>query len=235
MTKSYSTFTRGFTLIELIAVIAILAVLITLIFPVLSSMRSRGEQAKCASNLKSIFTAWGSYIADNSGRLLPVTTGQGRWQEDYWTKSLYPYLGFDKPPDGSGAALVGTVAFCPGNKGVPLHTKTYSALSYIPNGMLGGVYTSSGEILPRLRAWPNSRMPVATTIAGIGKPASTLLYASAKEGLVRSFLDGINPGPFMATHFNGGGNVLFADGHVELYKPDPNKLSAVIVLVLGGN
>jgi prepilin-type N-terminal cleavage/methylation domain-containing protein/prepilin-type processing-associated H-X9-DG protein len=235
MTKLNSTVYRGFTLIELIAVIAIVAVLIALIFPVLSSMRSRGEQAKCASHLKSISIAWGSYVADNSGRLPPAATGQGRWQEDYWTKSLWPYLGFSKAPDGSGADLVGTVAFCPGNKGEPLHRERFSALSYIPNGLVGGVYNSSGAIIPRLRAWPNGRSQVATTIGGIDKPSKTLLFASAEAGLVRSYMDANNPGPYMATHFNGGGNVLFADGHVELFKPDPKNQSAVIRLIFGEN
>lgn len=235
MTRTTTKTPRGFTLIELLVVIAIVAILFALLFPMIGSMRSRALQVKCASNLKSIHAAWGSYIADNSGRLPPVITGKGPWFEDYWTKSLYPYLGFDKAPAGNGADLVGTVAFCPGNKGVPLHTKTYSACSYIPNGLIGGVYDSSGQIIPRLREWPNNRMNVATTLAGIEKPSGTLLYASAKEGLVRGYMDGNNPGPYMATHFNGGGNVLFADGHIELYKPDPENLADVIRLVLGGN
>ena len=49
----------------------------------------------------------------------------------------------------------------------------------------------------------------------------------------RTFLDARNPGPYLATHFNGGGNILFADGHVELYKPDTNNFADAIGLVLG--
>jgi prepilin-type processing-associated H-X9-DG protein len=88
-----------------------------------------------------------------------------------------------------------------------------------------------------MQTWPNNRVPVALTVAGIEQPSKRMLFASQKEtdksSLVRSYLDAQNPGPFLATHFNGGGNILFADGHVELYKPDPNNFADAIGLVLG--
>ena len=223
----------AFTLVELLVVIAIVAVLMAIFFSVSGKMRERGLQAKCAGNLKNIHAAWGSYIADNNGRLPPAVTGQGPWNEDYWTKSLGPYLGFSKTLRGDGNAFVGTVAFCPGNKGKPLHTEKYSALSYIPNGLIGGVFNSSGQLNAILETWPNNRVSVALTVGAIDQPSKRMLFASAKENMNRTFLDARNPGPYLATHFNGGGNILFADGHVELYKPDTNNFADAIGLVLG--
>lgn len=222
----------AFTLVELLAVIAIVAVLMALIFPLLGKMVERSLQAKCAANLKNIYVAWGSYAADNAGRLAPAVTGQGPWYEDYWTKSLGPYLGFSKTLGGNGDAFVGTVAFCPGNKGKPYHTEQYSALSYIPNGLIGGVFDSGGQLIARLKTWPN-RVPVALTIGAIDQPSKRMLFASAEDNMLRSYMDANNPGPYLATHFNGGGNILFADGHVELYKPDPKNFADAIGLVLG--
>jgi prepilin-type processing-associated H-X9-DG protein len=141
-------------------------------------------------------------------------------------------LGFSKTLAGDKDAFVGTVAFCPGNKGNPYHTKQYSALSYIPNGLIGGVFNSSGQLIARLQTWPN-RVPVALTIGAIDQLSKRMLFASAKENMLRSYMDANNPGPYLATHFNGGGNILFADGHIELYKPDPDHMSDAIGLVLG--
>ena len=222
----------AFTLVELLVVIAIVAVLMAIFFSVSGKMRERGLQAKCAGNLKNIHAAWGSYIADNNGRLPPALSGS-----DYWTKSLGSYLGFQNTPNGRNAQFVGTVAFCPGNKGKPYHTQKDSALSYIPNGLIGGVFDSSGQLITRLQTWPNNRVPVALTIGAIDQPSKRMLFASQKEtdrsALVKSYLDANNPGPFLATHLNGGGNILFADGHVELYKPDTNNFADAIGLVLG--
>ncbi len=210
----------AFTLIELLVVIAIIAVLAALAFPLVEKMRERGLQAKCAGNLKAIAAAWSSYIADNAGRLPPAKTGQGPWHQDYWTKSLWPYLGFSNVPSGHKAQMVGTVAYCPANKGDPYHSKEYSVLSYIPNAMIGGAFLSNGQLDSQLTTQnPNFKTPVARTVGAIADPSGTFLFVSAKENMIRTFISAWNPLPFMATHFGGKGNALFADGHVELIDP----------------
>ena len=222
----------AFTLVELLVVIAIVAVLMAIFFSVSGKMRERGLQAKCAGNLKNIHAAWGSYIADNAGRLPPAKTGQGLWHQDYWTKSLWPYLGFSKLPSGHQAQMIGTVAYCPANKGDPYHSKEYSVLSYIPNGMIGGAFDSSGRLETNLQTWS---VPVALTIGAIERPSKQMLFASAKTNMIRTYMTPNNPGPYLATHFNGGGNILFADGHIEIYKPDPKNYDDAIGLVLGSD
>jgi prepilin-type N-terminal cleavage/methylation domain-containing protein len=55
---------RGFTLIELLVVIAIIAVIAAMIFPMASTMRERGNQTACLSNLQNIGQALKLYRLD---------------------------------------------------------------------------------------------------------------------------------------------------------------------------
>jgi len=233
MIQKRSGVRRAFTLIELLAVVAFISLLAGLLFPAVQKMRAKGLQAKCTSNLRSISSAWSSYITDNGGRLPPASTGKGPWYQDYWTKSLYPYLGFSSAPEGHLDALVNSVAFCPLDKGIPFHQKQYSALSYIPNALIGGAYDQNGNMYGPLTEWPSNRVNVATTVGAIEQPSSRMLYACAKEGLTRSLFTADNVEPYLARTHSGGCNILYADGHVAMFRPDPDKPGEAIALVLG--
>lgn len=58
---------NGFTLVELVTVIAIIAILIALLFPVLSSVRDRGNTSRCLFNLRQWGTALTAYLAEHDG------------------------------------------------------------------------------------------------------------------------------------------------------------------------
>ena len=55
---------RGFSLIEMLVVIAIIAILAGIIFPLASTMRERGNQSACISNLQSVGQALKLYRLD---------------------------------------------------------------------------------------------------------------------------------------------------------------------------
>ncbi len=58
---------RGLTLTELLVAIAVIALLVGLLFPVFVSMRSKGRQFVCASNLRQIAAAVHLYVRDYDG------------------------------------------------------------------------------------------------------------------------------------------------------------------------
>jgi len=81
----------GFTLLELIVVMAILALLIGLLFPVMETVREKGREALCQSNMRQVGAALEAYRQQNDRllpRVQPLPSGD-------------PYLG----PDGLNGAL----------------------------------------------------------------------------------------------------------------------------------
>jgi prepilin-type processing-associated H-X9-DG protein len=61
--------TAAFTLIELLVVIAIIIILAAILFPVFASVREKGRQATCLSNLKPIGVALELYVQDYDDRM----------------------------------------------------------------------------------------------------------------------------------------------------------------------
>jgi len=54
----------GFTLIELLVVIAIIIILASILFPVFASIREKGRQTQCLSNLRQLGYAMHCYLGD---------------------------------------------------------------------------------------------------------------------------------------------------------------------------
>jgi len=125
---------QGFTLIELLVVIAILALLAAILFPVFASVRAKGRQTACTSNLHQIGLAISLYAQD-SNDIVPFggdafDINSKVWQTNdhgmYWKQAqrlpplaavLSPYIssrdvwhcpadvGFDNPDYSGGATF----------------------------------------------------------------------------------------------------------------------------------
>jgi prepilin-type N-terminal cleavage/methylation domain-containing protein/prepilin-type processing-associated H-X9-DG protein len=107
---------RGFTLIELLVVIAIIAVLATLAFPAVRSFIDKGNQAKCAANLRQIGSGMQGFVADNNGTypLLRGYTRKGPWEGPFWADHLEPYTGSESSPDMRNKKLTSqSCCYCP--------------------------------------------------------------------------------------------------------------------------
>ena len=119
MKRQYKTF----TLIELLVVIAIIAILASMLLPALNNAREKAKKAQCASNMKTLGTAFVMYTGDNDGRFPPFSIGGNKWYSgiEASTKGYFmgPYLEYktmDKYKEGN-------ILDCPTNR--PTYDLTY--------------------------------------------------------------------------------------------------------------
>lgn len=91
----------GFTLIELLIVIGVLALLIAILLPVFASVRKKGQQSNCVSNLSQLHMACSLYAQDSEGLLppypsratgLPDTGGKCVEDSSLLLAALRPYV-----------------------------------------------------------------------------------------------------------------------------------------------
>ncbi len=109
----------GFTLVELLVVIAIIAILAALLFPVFSSVRVKGKENTCLSNLHQIGIALKAYQTDKHAYPPPPWYDGNRYHGG--VSALYPDYITDKG-----------LMFCPedslaGSKGEDARQKVYSS------------------------------------------------------------------------------------------------------------
>ncbi|HEY9248601.1 MAG TPA: prepilin-type N-terminal cleavage/methylation domain-containing protein [Rariglobus sp.] len=180
---------RGFTLIELLAVIAIVGVLAALILTTLGPMRAGARTAKCASNLRSIGTAFNQFAADYRGYYPAVTYNTGHLDgrvnpnKSHWWLELKPYIGVD----------IKTIGGIEGN-----------AFAICPDGLTGmnGKFDYYSQT-PRV---------------AITKPSRTMLAGDSKSHVLSVWI-GDPTGEHSETsepqRHRGRANYLFVDGHVE--------------------
>ncbi len=182
---------RGFTLIEMLVVLGILAALIAILFPVFASVRENGRRATCQSNLHQMGLAMQQYLQDNDHRYLPVVDSQ--------PYPLPAYVGDSR------------VFLCP----------DISETQRQMLGQIGGVSLSYGYDEPRLltRSAPSASWePVSDS--QIVHPAALWLYQDSTQLFWRKLAAPCGRPVIGSTLHSGGGNYLFADGHVQWLTPE---------------
>ena len=210
---------RAFTLIEILVVIAIIGILSALLFPVLSSARERGRQTACLSNLNQLGLAFAQYAQDSRGKY-PLAGNYQAWANGaHWVSGVkdenlaalapdasddFPYIDMPTPRKANvqAGALFPyvkntSVYVCPSNR-----DGQKKGLSYSMNCAVSGLSTS------RINT-------PSDIVLLIDEEYATDGYFWALNTKVVTGL-GVSTDRLTKEH-NGGGNLLFADGHVKFY------------------
>jgi prepilin-type processing-associated H-X9-DG protein/prepilin-type N-terminal cleavage/methylation domain-containing protein len=229
--------TRAFTLVELLVVIGIVAVLASLLLPVLSKARSRAIRTACLNNLKQLQICWLMYPMDHHDLLVPnnsavavpgsstsLTAAGVSWclgsaRKDTTTTNienglLFPYntsVGIYRCP-----ADQSTIEDGAGNLLPQLRTRSYN-MSQSVNG-----YPEFDPVMrdyiPSFKRLTQIKAPDPThCLVFIDEHADTMY--DALFGMPTDFYDGSQTWWDMpANRHSQGGNLSFADGHVEPWK-----------------
>jgi prepilin-type N-terminal cleavage/methylation domain-containing protein/prepilin-type processing-associated H-X9-DG protein len=226
----------GFTLIELLVVIAVIAILAALLLPALTKAKEESFRVNCMGNLRQLQLCWQMYEDDYGGVLCPNnsidTMGVGYMAQVSWCEDsartdtntagiqgglLFPYnksTGIYHCPSD-----VSTIQDANGNPLPQLRTRSYN-MSQSVNG-LGMLVSPDFDNLP-----VDVFCPCFIKFSSITNPTPTRLFVfiDENEGTLEDDQFGY-PMPnygysgywfdMPSNRHNQGGNLSFADGHVE--------------------
>lgn len=236
---------RGFTLIEILVVVAILALLIAILLPSLARAREQVRATTCATNLRTLATAFIMYAQDNSGRFPGNREGDADWLGFSNKNSFYPTAGYGKQPEDGTLykkymSSEKDAYLCPSDKylrddpGTPELTKVAPVFSYTANYLMNGAAPewamgahyreSSTKTDPLNYSWEDHRADMRP-FGGVPlifeeDPRNDLDQYDHCDGKW-SDIDALSDRHLGTNGKNGGGNIAFTDGHAELFRLRP--------------
>lgn len=212
---------RGLTLIELLVTIAIVVLLAALVFPLVNSIRDAAAKVKCVSNFRNIYMATLAFSEDHDGKLPPArgpaTEADARFTYNaFWWVYLAPYTvgPLDRPLDSTGMISQQEAAIynCPVRLTLPI--------TPYPNGTATVSYAMAVNGNYRLRTMDNKSKTLFLTEA-----SSSTLYKSVCKSSDIAVTDASRR---LKRFHNGALNVLFYDGHVELFSGTDEELASML-------
>jgi prepilin-type N-terminal cleavage/methylation domain-containing protein/prepilin-type processing-associated H-X9-DG protein len=230
---------KGFTLIELLVVIAIIAILAAILFPVFARAREQARKAACQSNLKQIGLAVAQYTQDFDESYPAAVNSSNAVGNRYWYEVLDPYMkssqllicptagvitsystGAKQYGGGYGWNIAGT-----GNLGANGNGFGYTTANWSTPGNDGPVQLSEVDE-------PSRTIQVGDPCSG-GYTGNGIYIIGYSDMRYMPVLHGGSVGPFSAASTSvpsdtaGGGNYLFADGHVKFLRASQSLRSAM--------
>jgi prepilin-type N-terminal cleavage/methylation domain-containing protein/prepilin-type processing-associated H-X9-DG protein len=217
----------AFTLIELLVVIAIIAILAAILFPVFARARENARKASCMSNLKQIGIAVMMYVQDYD-ETYPAANLYATPQR-FWYNVIDPYAKSKQVfvcPDVGVAGGYGNYYNDDGTRASNDYAWNIcgtAATGNIGNGF-GYYYGTYCTPSPGFGPVKLSTVQEASTTILITDPPSNGYAAASAYGrgnATEDYMPVLHGGQAFSssaatvTDFSGGGNYLFADGHVK--------------------
>ena len=210
---------QAFTLIELLVVIAVILVLAAIALPVMQRAAAQGRRASCASRVRQIGVAAGTFRAANDFMLLThwMPPERTRRSPEFWqTKYRYHLALWAWVYAEEGLSGDTTVFKCPSHPGKAdiweydpdaaiAPDPAESNPSYGWNLRLGEYDDGKAAVVHRLDEVPNPNQVVE--VGETNGMHQKHFYGYAVDEMPTSHL--------WATRHRGGGNALWLDGHVD--------------------
>jgi prepilin-type N-terminal cleavage/methylation domain-containing protein/prepilin-type processing-associated H-X9-DG protein len=238
----------GFTLIELLIVIAIIAILAAIILPVLSKAKETAQNVACLNNMRQLQICWHLYTGENNDYLAPnnsiafISAGTNTSTSN--TGSDVSWLpDVDAKTEINPSNIINGALFPFNNQLGIYHCPSDMSTLQTPGGqLLPQLRWRSYNMSQSMNGWPNcpspgypyglaNDIPMWATANAIKTPRPDQAFVFIDENS-DTIIDAqfgnppLNP-PYYeqdvwwdmpsSRHFQGG-NLSFADGHVEHWK-----------------
>jgi prepilin-type N-terminal cleavage/methylation domain-containing protein/prepilin-type processing-associated H-X9-DG protein len=208
---------RAFTLVELLVVLAIIGILAAILFPVFGRARESGRSAACSSNLKQLGLAFQQYLQDTGGRY----PGAGQYQK--WGNGAHWVSGPNSTDNaGAGAALAKVGGANDGEAtGLSANVEAGSIYKYIGNSKVYICPSLEDGDVKKLTYSMNCAIG-GVTESRVKAPSDIVLLMDEEkntDGYVYASTSVTSTDALTQIH-NGGGNILFCDGHVKFFSFD---------------